>query len=365
MRKLLLALLVIFTAACQKPEIPAPAPQLEGRWYQLLEGRLETVAGPNAFTAVSSQPWTVQSRIADLALINDRVFLAVNGHGLAALQPAALQPGEADRIRYFYDPTLFAHRTISTLIAEGETLLCHLYFNKVLNTVSEESLLLQGISLVRHHPAEDIYELIIPPFQDSHPDWEAVGFLPQSRERFLMEWKYTDERETRFRYGSLTLNPTLEAPADRAQFRGGYDFRALEEAPPALRQLLESGVQSLASGQPGVSVHFLVRSPASPLIRRYAYRGSPADESGGQRILTVHAVDGGELSWLLLPDGILLSSTGSGTPPRRSTLPQLPPGFRYTDLHLSADSLLVPWEQASFIRVGAAGLFVCRTFSLD
>ncbi len=365
MRKLLLTLLVIFTAACQKPENPAPTPPLDGRWYQLLEGRLETVAGPKAFTAVPSLPWTVQSRIADLALIEDRVFLAVNGHGLAALQPAALQPGEVDKIRYFYDPTLFAHRTISTLIAEGETLLCHLYFNKVLNTVFEESLLLQGISLVRHHPAEDIYELIIPPFQDSHPDWEAVGFLPQSRERFLMEWKYTDEHETCFRYGSLTLNPTAERPADRAQFRGGYDFRALEEAPPALMLLLESAVQSLAAGQPGVSVHFLVRSPASPLIRRYAYHASPADESGSPRILTVHAVDGGERSWLLLPDGILLSSGGAGEKPRRRTLPQLPPGFRYTDLHLSADSLLVPWEQASFIRVGAAGLFVCRTFSLD
>jgi hypothetical protein len=365
MRKLLLTLLVLAAAACQKQETNAPQPPPDGRWYQLLQGRLEAVAGPEGFLPVPFEPWTVQSRIADLALLENQAFLAVNGYGLAALETGSGQPGENGRIRYFYDPTLFAHRTISTLIAEEDTLLCHLYFNKLLNSVSEESLLLQGISLVRHHPAEDVYELIIPDFQDRHPDWEAVGFLPQSRERFLMEWKYTDDQETRFRYGLLTLNPLAESDVDRARFRGGYDFRGLQEAPPHLRRLLETAAGEPAARRSGVSLHFLVRSPASPLIRRYARQAAPAENGPGPQILTVHAVDAGERCWLLLPGGTLLASRGGGAPPRRLELPRLPRGFRYTDLVLSGESLLVPWEQVSFIRVGAAGLFVSAALSGD
>jgi hypothetical protein len=361
MRKLLLTLLIVFASACRNQENPAPNPPLAGRWYQLLEGRLESVDGPGDFAEIPPRPWTVQGRIADMSLWENQVFLAVNGYGLAALRPASLEEG--DRIRYFYDPTLFAQRTISTLIAEPQSVLCHLYFNKLLNTVSEESLLLQGISLVRLHPGEDIYELIIPPFQESHPDWEAVGFLPQSRERFLVEWKSTDERETRFHYALLTLNPSAETPVDRARFRGGYNFRALEEAPPALRRLLESAARSLAPAQSGVTVHFLVRSPFGPLLRRYAYHAAPGDNGREtSRILTLHAVDSGERSWLLLPDGVLLSGASAEEEPRRQVLPQLPGQFRYTDLLLSGDSLLVPWEEVFFIRVGAAGLFVCRAF---
>jgi hypothetical protein len=358
MRKLLLALLIILAAACRNQENSIPSPGPEGRWYQLEEGRLEAVSGPAAFLPVPFQPWTVQSRIADLASLGGEIFLAVNGHGLAALQPAAGNPGSSDRIRYFYDPTLFAHRTISTLIAEPETLLCHLYFNRILNTVPAESLLLQGISLVRHHPAQDVYELIIPPFQDRHPDWEAVGFLPRSRERFLLEWKYTDERETRFSYGLLMLNPTSEAPANRAQFRAGFDFRSLSEAPPVLRRLLKEAAQSLAPPHSGVGLHFLVRSAESPLIRRYAYADVPAENGPGPRLLTVHAVERGDRAWLLLPGGALLENLSGSEAPRRLDLPPLPPQFHYTDLFAGNSCLLLPWEQADFIQVGAAGLYI-------
>ena len=42
-------------------------------------------------------------------------------------------------------------------------------------------------------------------------------------------------------------------------------------------------------------------------------------------------------------------------------LPRLPENFQYTDLFVSADSLIIPWEQNAFTEVGAAGLYISRS----
>jgi hypothetical protein len=59
-----------------------------------------------------------------------------------------------------------------------------------------------------------------------------------------------------------------------------------------------------------------------------------------------------------LPGGALLENLSGSEAPRRLDLPPLPPQFHYTDLFAGNSCLLLPWEQADFIQVGAAGLYI-------
>ena len=184
--------------ACQKgPENPGlhqsqlnPQAETEsGQWYVLREGQFEQIEdirpGLTKFL-----PWTVQARIADMVSLKEKLFLAVNGHGIASLNISASNSTESE---YFYDTLIFQYRTITTLIPGNKTLLCHLYFNKLLNITTEEQLKIQGISLLKLFPEDGIYQFINPPFQKKHPDWESVGFIPEKADRFFLECKYSDK----------------------------------------------------------------------------------------------------------------------------------------------------------------------------
>lgn len=333
-----------------------------GGWYQLAAGVFEPTAAPGQ-PAVAALPWTVQARVSDLAALDGRLYLAVNGHGLASLEPpqtAASAPGTAGPdFRYYYDPILFRYRTLTTLVPAAGSVTCHLYFNSLLNVADAGELPIRGLGLLRLHPQDGIFQQIMMPFQISHPGWECVGFVPVSDQEFLLEWKLAELERTRFEYTRYSLAAFSETPAERLEYRRAWEPQPSERRLPADLQPLARELARRAEGRAS-AVFIGVRSSADSLQRRYA-QGKPVygREDGGS-LLTAHAFRDGERWLLLASDGLLLASPtggGSGALAERR-LPALPAGFQYTGLFVLAGLLVAPWEQVDFILSGAAGIFI-------
>ena len=62
-----------------------------------------------------------------MAFLGDSLYCAVNGAGLAAIEPGS---SGTLAFTYHYDASIFAHRTITTLIPRHGDLMVHLYYNR-------------------------------------------------------------------------------------------------------------------------------------------------------------------------------------------------------------------------------------------
>ncbi|MGO9310126.1 MAG: hypothetical protein ACLQDL_14030 [Spirochaetia bacterium] len=319
-------------------------------WLQLQSGTFQPVADPGAAGPVAHRPWTVQSRVADMAFLDGTLYLGVNGSGLASI---GRDPTGTLAIEYHSDSLIFGHRTITALIPRQGSLAIHLYFNALLNDVRQQDLSLAGISLVSYSPRLADYAFLIPPFQRLNPDWEAVGFAAESENSFDFEWKYTDASETRFQYTRYHADTKVEEPADRDTFLAALGVPAIEGAsvPSALASFFAVCRAEIPSLAPGTSLQFSLRSRENPVRRNYRSR----KESETAVAVPMFEEDGRLLA--LLPDGRILGAESGGAP-KAFTLPRLPQDFRYTDFVKWGNSLVIPWEEVSFTDVGRAGILV-------
>ena len=343
------------------PSGPEPAGIISGTLYQLQDGHFTPLAEGQQPAGTPLQPWTVQERVSDLTVLGERIYLGVNGQGIAELDLQA--DGRLD-FNYFYDPMIFRYRTLSTLIAEqapehgadGGTLLCHLYFNRLLNVVSQRELKLQGISLLRLNPSTGIYGFVTPPYQEEHPDWEAVGFVPVTPGEFFLQWKYSDRNRTLFSYSRFDLASFKEQEVEALAFRKSYGFEDARQA-GALRELLVEARRVLDA--PGISTAYQlnIRTADQPLPRRYEYHPDDFTSAEKIRLYTLCGVETDDSRLLLLPDGLLLQRGSETRELRRFRLPLLPFDHVYTQLLLYEQNLVAGWEQTAFTEVGAAGIF--------
>ena len=338
----------------RRPEqAPAEGETLGGQWFQLVEGAFEPVEGPLGLQSVESGPWTVQARVSDLVALDGTLYLAVNGHGVAALDPPH-SGQEQPRFRYFYDPTLFRYRTLTSLVPAGDTLLCHLYFNTLLNVAEPDRLPVRDLCLLRLYPEEGIYQAVPVPFLITHPGWECVGFVPQAPDQVLLEWKLSGASETRFQYTRLSLPDLEERPIERGEYRRAFTpVPADRRLPQPLEEVFREAGRREGAG--ATALYFVVRTASEPLPLRYI-RAAPGSDAQA-RLLTLSGFRDGERLDLLAPDGLLLSST-AGAPVRLRRLPALPAGFAYTGLYAFQGLLVASWEQSDFIRTGASGVLI-------
>jgi hypothetical protein len=321
-----------------------------GAWLQLNAGVFTPVTDPGAALAVPRAPWTVQSRVADMAFVGQELFCGVNGSGLAAL---GRDPDGGVSFSYHPDPLIFQHRTITTLVPRRDALVVHLYFNALLNDARPQDLSLGGISLVAWSAQQKDYAFLVPPFQRANPDWEAVGFATESADSFDLEWKYTDASETRFQYTRFHADSKAEDPEDRDTFLSSLGTASIDgpSVPPELSAFFAACRARLPAQPAGASLQFTVRSRESPVKRSYRSRR----ESESAVVIPVFEEKGSLLG--LLPDGRVLRAAAGGAPVEMS-LPRLPTGFRYTDVVKWGASLVAPWEETAFTDVGRAGLLV-------
>lgn len=342
--------------ACGKKPAPPPAPEdPRAAWYQLQSGSFTRVRGINAAAAAGRQPWTVQERVADMAFSGGTLYLAVNGRGIAAYGPGETPASGAGagQFRYFYDPTIFPHRTITTLIPRAGEVLAHLYFNSILNTVPGSSLPLKGFNLVSLVPAASDYRILITPFQEKDPQWEAVGFMPLGPEAFFIEWKQSAETETRFAYTRYQPATESETTITRDAYMGSYIPLGSPGVSASLSSLFRSCGEKLSGAQmtTGTAVHFSVRSKQSPVRRIYR------SGEGVSSLVVIPIFQDDSDSYALLPGGVILHQAPGGAL-TEMRLPALPTGCRYTDVARVGGHFAVPWEEAKFTDVGAAGLLI-------
>lgn len=316
-------------------------------WYQLQDGQFRKVSGLAA-SAAPRLPWTVQGRVADLALLGNTLYIAVNGAGLASLDA-----GGAVSFRYVRDPALFGHRTVTALVPRDGGLTAHLYFNSMLNTVEAAELPVKGVSLVSYHPGASSFSPLVPPFQRRHQGWEAVGFLPVAADDFLFEWKRSGVKDTRFAYTRLALPEGREAPITRAAYLGAFSLPSGSAVAltPSHSALFSFCRQEIGDVSRDTAVHYVLRSRADPVKR--VFRSG----EGVSHLITVPVWEEDNACIALLPGGRLLRAAADGSR-GVTTLPALPAGFRYTDVVRLGQRLVLPWEEDSFTEVGAAGLLL-------
>lgn len=349
-----LSLLSGCTAPTAEPE---QAETIRGALYQLQNGRFAPLPNAEQPSTTPLQPWTVQQRVSNLIVLGKRVYLGVNGHGIAEI---VLEADGEPGFNYFYDPLIFRYRTLTTLIPEqgpgGDSLLCHLYFNRLLNVVSQRELKLQGISLLRLTPSSGIYAFVTPPYQEQHPEWEAVGFVPVRPGEFFLQWKYSDRNRTLFSYSRFDLAGMKEEEVEALAYKRSYGFEDVQQT-DALKVLLGEARKFLDA--PGFSTAYQlhIRSEDRPLLRRYEYH--PADFTSAEEIhlYTLSGIKRGDSTLLLLPDGLLLQGSSGSRQLRRFRLPPLQEDYVYTELLLHGAKLIAAWEQTAFTEVGAAGIF--------
>ena len=329
---------------------PGPPVQNGAAWLQLQSGAFQPVADPSAAAPVARRPWTVQSRVADMAFLDGILYCGVNGQGLAAVARDA-----AGKISFdcHFDPLIFGHRTVTMLVPRQGSLTVHLYFNELLNDVRQQDLPMSGISLVSYEPRQSDYSFLIPPFQRANPDWEAVGFAPESENSFDMQWKYTDASETRFQYTRFHADTKTEEPVNRETFLSALGLPAIEgpSVPSTLGSFFSACLSEMPALAPGASIQFSLRSRESPLRRNYRSRKE------SETAVTVPIFEEEGKLFALLPDGRVLGAE-SGSPARSVNLPRLPRGFRYIDFVKWGASLVVSWEESAFTDVERAGLLV-------
>lgn len=349
----LLALAGCARAGAGRAAAVQPSADANARFFQLDDGAFERVAGPSAFARRQMRPWTVQERIADLAFVGDSLWLAVNGHGLAAVAP-----GDPPSFTARYDEWLFPQRTITTLVPRGGSIVCHLYYNATLNTAPREGLKAEGVSFLSFETGLDDYAVLLPPFQRANPGWEAVGVAPLAGGEFLVEWKLAAD-ETRFAWSRFAPEKGTEAPSTREAYQQALAYRSADDAAVVsrgTRLLFDACLAELAAGgvRPGdaVSVIFVVRERTDPLKRSFR-------TGTGDAFVTVPVFLETGAGRALLPGGRVVTLAADGS---RATLdlPALPAGFRYTDLVRSAEHLVVPWEEVRFTDVGASGVLFFR-----
>jgi len=329
-----------------------PAPDPNARAFQLADGIFDRVDGPASFVRRVARPWTVQERIADMAFLGDTLWLAVNGHGLASVTG-----GDPPAFAARYDDWLFPHRTVTTLVPRGGSLVCHLYFNAVLNTTPRERLPADGISFIAFDPGIDDYVVLLPPFQRRNPAWEAVGAAPLADGEFLVEWKLAAD-ETSFAWTRFAPASRTEAPSTREAYQQALAYAPVDGASLSrgVRLLFDACLAELAAAgvRPGdaVSVIFSVRERGGTM--KHGFRAGTGDA-----FVTVPVFLEPAAGRALLPNGTVVSIgvDGARTAIR---LPALPAGFRYTDLAATGEHLVAPWEEVRFTDVGAAGVLFYR-----
>ncbi len=330
------------------PRAPAGAGHARASWYELVSTVFQSVGAADASPQVPALPWTVQSRVADMAFLGDTLYCAVNGAGVAAVDSDA---SGALKFTYHYDAPIFAHRTITTLIPRHGELMIHLYYNALLNDAKPEELLLRGVSLVSFLPGQKDFSFLIPPYQRKNPEWEAVGFAPISENEFDFEWKYTDSSQTQFAYTRYRADLQLEAGSNRDAYMAALGTASLSGAdvPAAYSAFFDECGSRIQGRAAGTALHFKVRSRTSP-VQRYFRSGLEQDS-----ILVVHVLDEAGVLYALLPDGQVLEQAPA-SPLESFTLPPLPAGFRYTDFVKKGDIIIASWEETQFIQVERAGI---------
>lgn len=341
--------LLFFSCAREKDGRIETAPtQLQLIWVALEEGGFYAVDHP--VPGKERKPWTTQERISDFEMLHGRVYAAVNGYGLAEIEWEA---GAGPHFSYHYIPDILQNRTITELLAAGDDLLCHCYFNTQLNVISSAEWKRDPVNLLRYSFAGSgsEIEIVVPPYQKTHPGWELKTLFRKAPDQIFFEWKLSDTWRTDFSYSRWDLDSLREVGITRESFRRNYWSADIASD-------VKSTARRLADALGDFRTYFFhVRSEGSAVRDRFRIV-NPGLDAVAIPMHKVSSADGPAEIYALGPSGRIFRSRGGKDPLRTAALPPLPQGFTYTDFIVSGGRVILAWEESDFTDVGAAGLLL-------
>jgi hypothetical protein len=330
----------------------------KGEFYALTPaGDFVKTDSPASVKEVAMQPWPRQVRVTDLYADGDRLFLAVNRHGLTESN----FKNDSVSFRSRFDAAHFGGRTVTRIFPYQNELFCHVYFDSAFSEEGVEAEPAERIGLLRYSPA--VPEAGFRPVSLGYPPpgepWEAVVARPLDSARLAFEWKKTSPDCAEFKYSLLDLESGIETEETRSWF---YDApKPLRPSPqdrdPVLHALVLDIEDSLRRETAGSVVLTACFDSLTGLEAHYATPGNGGKTAAVYYTVSVTATKNGWLA--LLPDGrFVVASSAEAKDWYRGLLPALPTGFRYAGLAEWGGFLCFSWEEDSFFRVGRAGIFI-------
>jgi hypothetical protein len=322
------------------------------------DGNFIHTAGLSSLSPDSLKPWPSQTRVTDICAYRSRLFVAVNGCGIAEL--IGIPDSAAPRL--LYSEQYFKGRTTTVLIPFRENLYCHVYSDTAFPSESRGNPGRTRISFVKINieKKDSDFTPFTSRFQQGNAAWDAVMIWPLDDKTLSVQWKAARKDQSEFMYSWMNLENGEEALRDKAWFLRSCSLSSLDavDTDPALRMLIKTIGEELEREVKDVAVLFAVCDPATHVRSRIIYSTSAPETTGATVYYYIHAVKTADGFLGLLSDGRLVSAffdKSKGV--RRNQLPRLPEGYQYTGIVETETALLASWEQTDFYQVGKAGIF--------
>ena len=195
---------------------PEPPETNTENWYILENGHFTKFDFPSELRKGEMLPWTVQERVSDFVIFNNNVIAAVNGFGISIIKIH-----ENTKFEYLYNQDIYQYNTITKLFSVDNSVLCHFYFNSILNINGNSN---TGSLNTMQYFYSETPEPVDIPFKKNNPEWEIISMLPVKDNCFFLEWKNLEGNTVNFRYSKIYLNANTEELITRDQYRNQFAF---------------------------------------------------------------------------------------------------------------------------------------------
>ncbi|HAK46822.1 MAG TPA: hypothetical protein DCO79_13005 [Spirochaeta sp.] len=308
------------------------------------------------------KPWTAQLRPAGFVNTPAGTVIAVNGGYPLLFKSDGFEFIHPDRgfTRDYLERT--GGLTVGTVYADENRAGFHFYRDRFFDLgVSADDAEGAGPVVVELTAGElDSFSLSIPDysFAAEHPGWEPVEYI-HKEDGSLIAWKFSDEKKTRFRYIIHDAEGGAVDEIDETYFRDEYNLNTIDSGPFALRGF----IRAVREGAAGMSLQAssdiylkLTTARAGSSAAVYYSKASAARGTAALLPVQLQACFEGE-TWYILNDGEVFVCGSNIT---RWELPALPEGFKYTDILVEHNSMLLCWEESRFPFIGRSGMILIR-----
>ena len=322
-------------------------------WYVLNEGEFIQTENLKHIANTAYLPWTVQQRISDFSCFKGNIFAAINGYGIAQINFTNNIP-----FTYDYYKKLFTNKTITGIFPLGDSLLCHYYFNSILNIAEKTNFYKPECNFLKYFINNSGYQIDLLPlgYQDLNPGWEIVSILPADETTYYLEWKYSDTEITKFRYSLFDFTTYKENEIAGQEYKAAYSFKNINsyDMDDNLKYVFNLVVRNTRKE----NIFFYLKTDYSPYIKRYKYNEN--DNLSDINYAWIY-VNNDSYYVLLWDEKILqIKCSENGYDESKIILPELPENFNYTNFIVNSPDIALAWENIDFINVGSAGILILK-----
>lgn len=338
-----------------RSEPPAAAEAAELRPWDLVDGRLALIVGPEGrlepvagrgglpYGDAAALPFAVQTAAAALASGDGRALVvAINRVGIARFQPGAGLAPEGPR----REPA-FEGRSVGGFVAAGEALALFLYRHPYFEEGGEPG---PG-GAVLHAAGDEASTAALRAFAARSADLFAL--FPAGDGRYHYQTRRLEGERAYSGYGLFDAASGGARALDRAGFEAGLALEALDKAPPGLRAAatILPGQLSISARLRGGGYRGYLRGrvdEAAPAMAVVGAHGSLVLAEDGQAGYAASDAAGGPAFKLDFADA-LARIAGSATPD---------PLWRFREPALVEGYAACVWEEGAFPLVARSGLVI-------